>query len=64
MLAVGAEMPDVVEMVMGDKDSLERIQPEAFEDKVLLKAAQADSRIYQETGIAVRQEIAVAATAA
>ena len=64
VLAVGTQMADVVQMVMGDQDSLERIKTEVMLQQYPLEAADADSGIDQQARLPVGQEITVSATSA
>lgn len=53
MLAPSAEMTDMVQMVVSYKDSLERIQTESTLCQSFLEPAEAYTRIYDQTGLAV-----------
>lgn len=53
MLAPRSKMTDMVQMVVGHKDSLERIQTEPTLCQCFLEPAEAYTRIYDQTGLAV-----------
>ena len=50
-LAVGTYRPDVVPMVVGNKDGREIIDAESFPFQFHFYASETDSRINQDTGI-------------
>jgi hypothetical protein len=54
----------MVEMVVGDKDGLERVQAVSPIGKNLFEATQADTGVYDDSEPPVMKEIAVAAAPA
>jgi len=64
LLAVTAEMTDMIKMVMGNKYGRERVVRELPLGKVSLEAAQTDASVDEHAIVAVTQIVAVAAASA
>ena len=64
LLAEGTQMPDMVQMVMSDKNSFHAGKVELILRHDFLKPPQAHTRIYEQCTFLISKEIAIAATPA
>jgi hypothetical protein len=64
MLAPGAQMTDMVKVVMGHENGLERVEAETPLCQIFLEPTKTDPGVYHEAGCPVMEEITIAATPA